>query len=123
MIVTRDTRLVRDPHLPPHVFVTSDHFREQLREVAAAVPLVRDATFTRCLECNTPLATIARDAVTTRVPPYVLATQERFWTCPSCHRLYWPATHHARMREELSALSLEVPPAGPEATTRPDGSA
>ena len=56
-------------------------------------------------------------------PPYVLATQERFWTCPSCHRLYWPATHHARMREELSALSLEAPPAGLETTRRPDGSA
>jgi uncharacterized protein with PIN domain len=69
MIVTRDTRLVRDPELPPHVFVTSDHFREQLREVAAAVPLAADAAFTRCVECNRPLADVARDAVRERVRP------------------------------------------------------
>jgi uncharacterized protein with PIN domain len=110
MIVTRDTRLVRDPELPPHVFVTSDHFREQLREVAAAVPLVADAAFSRCVECNRPLADVARDDVRERVPPYVYETQTRFWTCPACHRVYWPATHHARMREELAALGLGTAP-------------
>src|SRR3990172_7624508 len=39
LLVTRDTRLRRDPQLPPHVFVTSDDFREQLRQVAATVPV------------------------------------------------------------------------------------
>src|SRR2546425_807893 len=36
LLLTRDTRLLRDPHLPRHLFVESDHFREQLRQVAAA---------------------------------------------------------------------------------------
>jgi uncharacterized protein with PIN domain len=112
MIVTRDTRLVRDPELPPHVFVTSDHFREQLREVAAAVPLAAGAAFSRCVECNRPLADVARDAVRERVPPYVYETQPRFWTCPACRRVYWPATHHARMREELAALGIAASGAG-----------
>jgi uncharacterized protein with PIN domain len=112
MIVTRDTRLVRDPELPPHVFVTSDHFREQLREVAAAVPLAAGAAFSRCVECNRPLADVARDAVRERVPPYVYETQRRFWTCPACRRVYWPATHHARMREELAALGITASGAG-----------
>jgi len=106
LILTRDTQLVRDPQLPPHVFVTSDHFRDQLRQVAAEVPLARGATFSRCLECNVVLAATDRDAVRARVPPYVFETQDRFWTCPRCHRVFWPATHHARMRDELSALGL-----------------
>ena len=106
-IVTRDTQLVRDPNLPPHVFVASDRFRDQLREVAAAVPLVRGASFTRCVECNAALAGVAREAVRERVPPYVFETQERFWSCPSCHRIFWRATHHARMHAELAALGLE----------------
>ena len=106
MILTRDTQLVRDPDLPPHVFVTSDHFREQLRQVASAVKLAQGASFTRCLDCNAALASIERDAIRERVPPYVFETQTRFWTCPSCHRLYWPATHHTRMRQELAALGL-----------------
>ena len=106
LILTRDTQLVRDPELPPHVFVTGDHFRDQLRQVAAEVPLARGATFSRCLECNVVLAEADRDAVRARVPPYVFETQDRFWTCSRCHRVFWPATHHARMRAELSALGL-----------------
>jgi len=106
LILTRDTQLVRAPNLPPHVFVASDHFREQLRQVAAAVPLARGASFTRCLDCNVALASVDRAAVHDRVPAYVFETQDRFWTCPSCRRLYWPATHHARMQDELAALGL-----------------
>src|SRR5215510_13089078 len=45
-IVTRDTALARERHLPPLVFVTSDHFREQLRQVGAVVPLAGSGTFT-----------------------------------------------------------------------------
>jgi uncharacterized protein with PIN domain len=107
LILTRDTQLVRDPHLPPHVFVTSDRFRDQLGELASVVPLARGAAFTRCVECNADLAPVAREDVRGRVPPYVFETQKRFWTCPSCRRLYWPATHQTRMRRELAALGLE----------------
>jgi hypothetical protein len=106
MILTRDTRLVRDPNLPPHVFVTSDHFRDQLRQVAAAVPLERGTAFSRCVECNRELVALERAAARDRVPPYVFETQPRFWTCPSCARPYWPATHQAHMRAELAALGL-----------------
>lgn len=109
LILTRDTELVRDPHLPPHLFVTADRFRDQLREVAAAVPLARGRTFTRCLECNVPLVGVEPDAVRERVPPFVFATQTRFSACPRCQRVYWPATHHARMRAELAALGLAEP--------------
>jgi uncharacterized protein len=106
MILTRDTRLVRLRHLPPYVFVTSDHFREQLRQVAAAVPLARDAAFSRCLDCNRELVALDRGAARARVPPYVFATQSQFWTCSGCGRAYWPATHHAHVRHELAALDL-----------------
>jgi uncharacterized protein len=107
LLLTRDTRLLRDPHLPPHLFITSDHFREQLRQVAAAVPL--GAGFLhRCLDCNRPLEAVAREAVAATVPPYVLSTQERFERCPGCGRVYWPATHRAHMLDELAALGLDV---------------
>ena len=53
-----------------------------------------------------PLALIDRESVRDRVPPYVFETQERFWTCPHCRHVYWPATHHARMRHELAELRL-----------------
>jgi uncharacterized protein with PIN domain len=107
LLLTRDTRLLRDPGLPPHVFVTSDHFRDQLRQVAAVVPL-GGGFLHRCLACNEPLAEVAPETVAAEVPPYVAATQTQFWRCPHCRHLYWPATHRTRIREELSRMGLAV---------------
>jgi uncharacterized protein len=107
LLLTRDTRLLRDPELPAHLFITSDHFREQLRQVAAAVPL--GAGFLhRCLDCNRPLDAVAPEAVAASVPPYVLATQDHFERCSRCGRVYWPATHRAHMLDELAALGLAL---------------
>lgn len=105
ILVTRDTRLVRERNLPPHVFVTADRFREQLAEVARVVPL-GGAFLGRCLECNRVLEAVAKTEVRDRVPPYVFATQDTFHRCPRCGRIYWPATHRARMAAELEALGL-----------------
>lgn len=105
VLITRDTRLLRDPTLPPHVFVTQDRFRDQLREVAAAVPL-GGVPFSRCVECNRPLEDVPRERAEAAVPPYVFATAPRFQRCAGCGRFYWPATHHAHMRRELAALGL-----------------
>jgi uncharacterized protein with PIN domain len=106
LLLTRDTRLRRDPQLPPHLFLTSDYFREQLRQVAAAVPLGGPGLLRRCLACNRVLEEVPRERARARVPPYVYETTERFLSCGRCGRLYWPATHRARMLRELAALGL-----------------
>ncbi len=108
LILTRDTRLLRDPDLPAHVFITSDHFREQLRQVAAVVPLGAAEFLTRCLDCNRRLEDLPREAARERVPAFVWTTSPRFLACPSCGKLYWPATHRAHMQRELAALGLTV---------------
>jgi uncharacterized protein len=106
LLLTRDTRLLRDPDLPAHLFVASDDFRAQLRQVAAAVPLAAGAPFARCLDCNTLLTDVPRDDARARVPAYVFDTTAHFVACPRCHRLYWPATHRDHMRRELADLGL-----------------
>jgi uncharacterized protein with PIN domain len=111
LLLTRDTRLVRERNLPPHLFVTSDHFREQLRQVAAVVPL-GGGFLHRCVACNMAVVPTSRDAAAPRVPPYVLATQERFHECPRCRRIYWSATHRDRILEELARIGLVPAAAG-----------
>jgi uncharacterized protein len=109
LLLTRDTRLLRDPQLPPHLFITSDDFRAQLRQVAASVPIGTGAPFARCLDCNRVLEEVPRDSARDRVPAYVWDTTAHFLSCPHCHRLYWPATHRDHMRQELAGLGL-LPP-------------
>jgi uncharacterized protein with PIN domain len=102
-VLTRDKRLRTAPDV---LYLTSERVREQLREVLHrfAIDPNRNA-FTRCSRCNAQLREVSREAVRERVPPYVFMSQERFSRCPDCGRIYWRATHPARIKAELSQLS------------------
>ena len=106
LILTRDRRL-QQKQPPPFVFIESDDYRAQLRQVIGACRLeLQGKLFTRCLECNIALETKPKESVEPAVPAYVLATQEKFSWCPRCRRVYWPATHQHKMIEELAKLAL-----------------
>lgn len=107
LILTRDRRLLREPNLPPTLFIDSNHFRDQLRQVISTYALHPLAhVFTRCSRCNEPVVPIDKAQVRDQVPEYVFTTQDRFVRCPRCRRIYWPATHVERVREELQHLGL-----------------
>lgn len=61
---------------------------------------------TRCAACNELLDRVAKETVRDRVPAYVWQTREEFCRCPECRRVYWGATHKARVMEELEQLKL-----------------
>ena len=106
LILTRD-RALATKNPPEYLLIESDRFRDQLRQVVRACRLdpFQDA-FTRCMECNTLLEPVAKESVEGRVPPYVFSTQEKFSLCPTCRRIYWPATHQQKMLAELKALGF-----------------
>jgi uncharacterized protein len=109
LVLTRDRKL-RQKQPPDFLFIESDHYREQLRQVIQACGLSPlDKPFTRCLECNLILQPRSKAAIEKTVPAYVFSTQENFFGCPKCRRVYWPATHHQRMIEELRELDLHPP--------------
>lgn len=106
LILTRD-RGLKQKQPPPYLFIESDHYRDQLRQVVSQCGLkLGDDFFTRCIECNTLLQSKPRESLEKVVPPYVFSSQEKFFSCPTCRRVYWPATHHQRMLEELMKLGL-----------------
>jgi uncharacterized protein len=106
LILTRDRRL-KQKQPPPFIFIESDHYREQLRQVIQECGLKPgDGLFTRCVACNTVLQPRAKETVEKIVPPYVFSTQEKFSWCPACQRVYWPATHLEKMLHELQTLGL-----------------
>lgn len=106
LILTRDRKL-KQKQPPPFIFIASDHHREQLQQVIGESGLrLGEKVFSRCLMCNMALQPKTKASVETLVPPYVFATQTDFSWCKKCQRIYWPATHHQRMVDELKALKL-----------------
>ena len=107
-IVTRDGRVRRAATDLPVLFITSDDFREQLRQVIHARHLDPFAAlFSRCTVCNTAVVGVPKAEVMDAVPPYVFRTQERFVRCPRCQRVFWAGTHDTRVRQELEAMGFQ----------------
>ena len=107
IVLTRDTRVARQRDAPPFLIVRSDRFREQLREVIDALALdPYGRLLTRCVECNRLLEGADKGAVKARVPAYVWETQERFFRCPGCERVYWGATHREHILRELKEVAV-----------------
>lgn len=110
IVLTRDARLRCPRGRARVVRIASDRFRDQLRELDRTFPLGGvDARPARCVECNVELETLAPDRIPASVPAYVRATQQDFKRCTRCRRVYWPATHRARIDAELAGLALSLP--------------
>ncbi|MCR4404675.1 MAG: Mut7-C RNAse domain-containing protein [Candidatus Acetothermia bacterium] len=102
ILLTRDEELRRRCR---GILISSDDWREQLRELAEAVPLDSSGLFTRCLECNAALERVSRAEVEDGVSPFILATQEEFGRCPECGRVYWKGSHFAQALAEIERIS------------------
>ena len=106
LILTRDRSLARKQP-PPLLFIDSNDYVEQLRQVLRACALSPGAAlFSRCLLCNSQLEPRLKPTVAKLLPPYVFAIQERFSWCGRCQRLYWPATHQQKMLDALRKIAV-----------------
>ncbi len=106
ILLTRDTRIAAEPGEAKCLFIESDNWIEQLRQILSAYHLkvLPEKLFTRCLLCNSPLSPIGKDDVRERVPPFVFRTQEEFVRCPICDKIYWQGTHVNHVLEKLKPL-------------------
>lgn len=105
VLVTRDAALATAAGARG-VLVRALEPEAQLREVVQALGLRPDPALvmSRCSVCNAPLVE-ASAAQASRAPPSVAATHTRYWSCPSCERLYWRGTHAERIEAMARALA------------------
>jgi uncharacterized protein with PIN domain len=61
------------------------------------------APFSRCLECNTELRAVARQAIEQLVPAAVRRHYDCFQACDGCGRVYWQGSHWKRLSQVVDA--------------------
>jgi hypothetical protein len=103
VLLTADRELMKHRRAEKHL-ISSGAWREQLLEVTRAYPPPECGLFSRCLECNSLLEDVEREAVRERVPPHVYREQRTFMRCPRCDRIYWRGTHFKRVRSHLREI-------------------
>ncbi len=88
------------------VFVIRRDIEEQFKEIEDIIrPHIDCRMFmTRCIECNTPLRSIQKEEIESRVPEYIYHHHEKFMICPSCNKIYWEGTHAKRIKEWIGAI-------------------
>ena len=100
LILTRDVQLAR--RVPSQsLIIESGHYKEQIQQVVRSLKLTHFKSLSRCLECNTRLEEVDKEAAFEKVPPFVYLTQERFARCPRCDRIYWHGTHTHEMLKQI----------------------
>jgi uncharacterized protein with PIN domain len=78
---------------------------EQLIEVLQRYDLAkRIKPFHRCLRCNHPLETVAKEAVFDRLEPLTKLYFDEFQICPSCKQIYWKGSHYEQMERLIERL-------------------
>ncbi len=108
ILLTRDKELAA--RVTGAVRIRSDILANQIREVAAALPLRLVNPLSRCSLCNEILVSASMEDVKNSVPEGVRSRHRTFWRCPSCGRVYWRGTHWDKMVARLNELGLPRPP-------------
>lgn len=110
VVLTRDRELLKCREIALGAYVRALAPGLQLREIVGRFGLAPHARpFTRCLRCNVPLLPVDKADVLERVPAQVAQQHHVFQRCPGCARIYWPGSHHARMRAALSGMLGDAP--------------
>lgn len=102
VLLTRDVGVLKHTVVTRGYFVRETEPARQLVEVLRQFDLVtRASPFTRCLRCNDRLHLVAKQRVEHLLPPRTRESYQEFSRCPTCTRIYWQGSHHARMKHFL----------------------
>ena len=104
-ILTRDIGILKRNEVTHGYFLRSNKVAEQTLEVIKRFDLQKSIKeFTRCLDCNQLLVPIKKEMVIDELPLKVAQTQNEFYQCPSCKKIYWKGTHYQRMLSFIQSL-------------------
>ena len=105
ILLTRDTGMIDRARDLATLFIDSEDWREQVKQVLDHFDLWADVRpNSRCIECNYPLKEISKSRAKNLITPFVFKTANSFALCPECERVFWRGTHLKDMEFKISEL-------------------
>jgi len=102
-ILTRDKELGKEPGA---FMVAPDDLDTQLKAVATRYGLKFRPDLIRCSACNGGLLELTKDDAKGLVPEGAFISNDRFWKCAKCAKVFWKGTHWNGIMERLNRLGL-----------------
>lgn len=104
-ILTRDIGILKHSKVTHGYFVRNIDPQKQVSEVLKRFDLIGQIKeFTRCLECNSILKPIAKEAIIDRLPEKVREHYDDYSICTGCNRIYWAGTHYHHLRKKIEEI-------------------
>jgi len=98
ILLSRSKSLLDIESLTHGYLIKNTDPRSQLVEVLEWFDLYNLASpFTRCIECNSKLQLVEKEAILSRIPQKVKNWCNEYQRCPSCDRIYWKGSHYQHM--------------------------
>jgi uncharacterized protein with PIN domain len=103
IIITRNKRLSKKL-TNKVILIHSEKLEEQLNELFLQIKLTDKNMLSLCVECNYPLLEIEKEKIKNIVPQYVYDTNNKFYICQKCNKVFWPGTHVEHMKKIISSV-------------------
>ena len=105
ILLTRDTGLIEKAKDVETLFLESEEWREQVKQVLETFDLWEKVDpHTRCIDCNVKLKNLARKNAKNLVTPFVYKHADSFALCPGCGRVFWRGTHFKDMEFKIDEI-------------------
>jgi uncharacterized protein with PIN domain len=102
VLLTRDTGLLKRSMVKPGYgyYVRTTEPAKQIAEVLRQFKLneFQHRPFYRCLQCNSLLESVEKDAIVDRLPLKTREYYDEFRICRACDKIYWKGSHYQKMQ-------------------------
>lgn len=110
ILLTKDTGLIQRAQNVETLFLESDEWPEQVRQVLGHFGLREKVRpHTRCIDCNVTLKNLPKKNAKNLVSAFVFERADSFALCPVCGRVFWRGTHLEDMEKKIQALLGKKP--------------
>ena len=106
VLVTRDKNLIQRAKKEKIkvIEINTTDIDQQINKVINQVKIDTSLVLSRCILCNTKIDEIKKNEVEKKVPKRVFDSNEKFWFCPICKKIYWKGTHYESMLRKIDVL-------------------
>lgn len=105
IIITKRRKIAEEKTIKK-IVLEHEKLGKQLNELESklGIKFTTQALFSRCSNCNAIVAKIEKEKIKDKVPEYVYQTQEEFYRCPKCKKMFWPGTHWVLAQKYFAEL-------------------
>lgn len=110
ILLTRDTGLIQNAKDIETLFLKSEDWPDQVRQVLQHFDLQdKIHPHSRCIECNEALKGLSKRDAKNLVSSFVFEHADSFALCPGCGKVFWRGSHFRDMEVHIEEILNKKP--------------